>query len=86
MANDTTVTGSGGQDDGAALITVWVVRDPSPRSTMSDICWPQRVATLDRYILGCPAGAWAGERHTVYLTKEAAESDARKRLASTGRA
>jgi hypothetical protein len=63
------------------LVTVWLVRDPTTRSTLEDILWEQEVARLDRYILGSPTNAWTSENHAVYATREEAEEDARARFA-----
>jgi hypothetical protein len=67
------------------LRTVWVVRNPTFRSELADICWEQEIARLDRYILGSPSNAWAEENHVLYTSQEEAEADARARFARMAR-
>jgi hypothetical protein len=64
------------------LASVYIVRDPSPRSTLADILFCLRVDAIENYIRGCRVGAWADEHHTVYTTEAEAETDARARMAT----
>ena len=69
-----------GCNTGMKLEYVWIVRDPSPHSYLSDICWEQPINSLDRYILGAGPETWASENHSVYTSKKEALEDAKKRL------
>lgn len=62
------------------LEALWIVRDPSPHSDVADICFSMPVPRLGDYVLGCPRGAWRGERHTVYTDEGEARADAEARL------
>jgi hypothetical protein len=64
------------------LEAVWLVRDPSPISEIEDICWPQDVRRLGRYVFGAGQGVWESERTTMYTDREEAFADARARLAA----
>jgi hypothetical protein len=63
------------------LVTVWMVRDPSPKSLLEDIVWEQDVARLGRYVWGSGQGVWEAERTTLYTDEGEAMADAKARLA-----
>lgn len=63
------------------LETIWVVRDPSATSTLTDICFEVRSDRLYRYAIGCTLREWEREHHTMYTTADEARVDARHRLA-----
>ena len=68
------------------LGAIWVVRDPSPTSTLGDIFWRTTIDALVNYITGARQGnrigVWESERHTVYTKRAEAEADALARLAA----
>jgi hypothetical protein len=64
------------------LDAIWLVRDPSPLSTLEDICWEQKVDRLADYIFGSGPGVWRQEQTTIYTTRAEAEADAVTRLAN----
>lgn len=63
------------------LSTVWIVRDPGPRSTLADVCFSKPVERLGMYAVGAGALTWADEHHALYTTAAEAEADALERLA-----
>jgi hypothetical protein len=64
------------------IVRLWIVRDPSPVSTLVDIVFETTPAKLPNYIRGCQPGDWEGERHAMYTEESAAMADARARLAA----
>jgi hypothetical protein len=66
------------------ILKVWIVRNPSPLSVFEDVCFEIEIGRLPFYMAGCPGGAsgWAAEGHAMYLTRPAAEADARARFAA----
>jgi hypothetical protein len=62
------------------LEVLWIVRDPSALSELADVVFQANVRRLDHYVLGCPAGAWAGEQHTIYTDKDEAVAEGIRRL------
>jgi len=64
------------------LATFWVVRNPSPVSTLRDICWETNVETFAHYTLGSQMmGRVISEENTTLYTEEAeARVDAQSRL------
>lgn len=65
------------------LSTFWVVRDPSPVSTLGDICWESTTENLLLVIIGSHAmgRVVARENFTIYTEEEEACHDAIARMA-----
>ena len=62
--------------------TLWVVRNPTPRSILVDVLY--RVDSpneLARIVVGTGASLWAEEHTTLYTTEKEALADAKARLA-----
>jgi len=61
---------------------LWIVRDPSPVSTLIDIVFETSPARLANYIRGCQPSEWVIENHAMYTDEAEAMADARARLAA----
>jgi hypothetical protein len=63
------------------LTALYIVRDPSPASTLRDICWETTPDRLGAYAAGAGYAVWHGEHTALYTDRGEAEADARARLA-----
>jgi hypothetical protein len=62
------------------LETIWVVIDPTPRSTLDEIFFEEEVCRLGDYIIGSGPGTWLREHTSLYTTREEALKDAQGRI------
>jgi len=60
-----------------AQTPIWVVTDPTPQSTLPDVCFE---TTLDGLRLQFAGGLTMDEHPTVFTTQEEAHEDAKNRL------
>lgn len=65
--------------------TVWVVRNPTPGSTLDDVIWKQDLDGLGDYACGAGPGTWSREMHSIYTDETEATADAEARLAAVAR-
>ena len=72
-----------GRTQGRKLEKFWVVRDPSPFSTLEDVMFQAESPNqLARIIVGTGLRQFEAERHAFYTTEKEARQDAQKRMAA----
>jgi hypothetical protein len=65
----------------AEIKTVWIVRDWNNRiERVSEICWPEPVEDLPKYVLGTGLSLWERENTKLFTDESSAMKDLEKRL------
>lgn len=58
----------------------WVVRNPGPKSEMSECCFETDMPTFTNYVFGTGKDRFEVENHTIHTSERSARADAEMRF------